>query len=197
MLGLQSLPVLPAIKRTEIKLIKRQGLPESQSDGVVGCITRNRDIVSSSNNGLTILPNYLLLAVLPFGSGATIEVDFVLNIDAFNFPRVAFGEPEVRSLELISILYELFEDAVLVSDSVAPCRVIQCCHRIQKAGSEPPETTISQASIRLFFSQSFVGVSQIFERLLEIGLKIEVDESILEASTNEKLKGQVVDFLLS
>lgn len=48
---------------------------------------------------------------------------------------------------LMSTLYGLREDAVFVAEAIAICRQRQSRHGIKEAGSQPPQTTITQSCI--------------------------------------------------
>ena len=79
------------------------------------------------------------------------------------FKGVAVFQPVVGNLHLITVLNLLLEHAVTVTDTTAVCRVSQGCKRVQEAGSQSPQSAVSQRSIRLLI---FHGV-QIQPQLLQ------------------------------
>ena len=82
-------------------------------------------------------------------------MNFVLDVDSFDLPRVAVAKPEIRDLDLAAILDDLFEDTVVVTDAVAPSWVVQGGHGVQKTGCETAQATVSQSSVGLLLVDGF------------------------------------------
>lgn len=52
----------------------------------------------------------------------SIESDWVLDIESLNLPWVALSQPEVWLFSLVTILDQLFEDSIGISDTISPSR---------------------------------------------------------------------------
>jgi hypothetical protein len=68
------------------------------------------------------------------------------DIVSWKLPRIKV-EPVIWNLNLVSIDNLLLEDSISVSQSITPGWKVQGSHRVQEAGSETTETTISECSI--------------------------------------------------
>ena len=55
----------------------------------------------------------------------SIEVHFVLHIVPLYFPWILVAQPILGLFELLSVVEDLFEYAIVVPDSVAPSREVQ------------------------------------------------------------------------
>ena len=89
----------------------------------------------------------------------------------------------------------LLENAVIVTDAVAVGRHAQACHRVEEAGSEPSKTSVAKTSVSLLFADILELVTKVIESLLVLLLHIDVDKHVLEGTTHQKLKGEIVDVL--
>ncbi len=49
----------------------------------------------------------------------------VLYINTLDLPRIAITQPIVRNLDLKTILNHLFENAIIISYTIAPSRQVQ------------------------------------------------------------------------
>ncbi len=135
--GLQCLVVIATVECHKVELIDRHGLPQSQTNRVEGCIPRNWCIISSCQNGLSFFPIRSFIAlVIDSLPNFTTEVNFILNIDSLNFPWIAVLKPIIWDLYLAAVFDNLPEDAVLITNTVAPRRVVQRCQWVQKAGRQ-------------------------------------------------------------
>ena len=80
------------------------------------------------------LPFAFFFAILINNHNVSIKANRVLHVESFNLhlivvylPRISFFKPIIRHFNLIPIHDFLLKNSVIVSDSVAPCRVVQGC----------------------------------------------------------------------
>ena len=98
------------------------------------------------------------MAALPFSSlnatvfelsDVTVEAHGVDDIRALNLPWIAELEPVVGDFNLLSVDNLLFEDSIIVADTIAPSRDLHSRHTVQEAGGETTETTVAKSLISL------------------------------------------------
>ncbi len=65
----------------------------------------------------------------------TVETNFIIDIQARNFPRISEIEPIIREFHLITIDNFLSEDSVSVTDTVTPSWVVHCGQGIHETSS--------------------------------------------------------------
>ena len=154
--GLQSIVVLSSIESKEVELIKGQWFPQSQSDCVESCITRNGSIISSGNDSFTVLPIRSLNSFVIYSfSYLAVEMNLVFNVDTLDFPRISVTQPIIWNLNLKTVFDNLLKDSVVISDTISPSRIVKRCERIQEAGCQSSQTSISQGCIDLFLINAF------------------------------------------
>jgi hypothetical protein len=127
--GFKSVVVLASVEGVEVKLIEGERFPESEADGVEGGISGYRSVVGPGDDGLAILPEG---ALYPFSirgfTDTTVEAHFVLDVNSLYLPRVAITEPKIGHLYLVTLLDDLFEDTVVITNAVAPSGVVESGH---------------------------------------------------------------------
>lgn len=114
--------IITGIKLVKIESISWSWSPKSQIVCVISIKPRNRCIISHCNNFLAIFPTCSFSWAILIFSGLTVKTNFVSDILAFNFPRISSFKPIIRNLNLITIFYSLFENPIIISDSIPPCR---------------------------------------------------------------------------
>ena len=95
-------------------------------------------------------------------------------------------------LGLETIAELLLEKAVAVQDSVANCRQILRCARIQEASCKASETTISEGRVGLLFKNLRKIVTKCLCSLFCLIYKTKVKEVVEEGTAHEELSGEVV-----
>jgi len=119
-------------------------------------------------------------------------VDLVLHVHPLDLPRVAVAEPVVRNLDLVAVLDDLLEDAVVVSDAVAPGWQVESGEGVQEAGCQSPQASVAQSGINLLLIDALQVVAQVSQSSLVLLLDVEVVESILQAPPDKEFQGEVI-----
>lgn len=140
-----------------------------------------------------MLPVRSLGVAVPILVRLAVESDLVGHILALDFPGVAMVQPEVGDLNLVAILNNLLEDAIVVPDSVAPGRDLEGGKRVKEASCESTEASVSKGSVSLLLVELFEVVANAHEGVFELALEVGVDECILESSPHEELEGEIID----
>lgn len=196
--GFQSLVIIAAVEGNKIEFIDWDWFPKSETDRVKGSITWDWCIVGSGQDSLSFFPIWSFITlVINSLSNLTSEMDFVLDIDSFNLPGVTVLKPIVRDLNLASVFDDLSENTVLISDTVAPCRIVEGCHWVQKACGQSAQTTVSKSWIDFLIGNSFERITQILKGFFVLFFQVKIGESIGETSTDQELQRQIVNFLFA
>jgi len=103
-------------------------------------------------------------------------------------------QPKVWDLNLIAISDSLLENSIIVPDSISPSRNLEGSKRIKEAGSKPSKTSISKSCVTLLLIELFQIITHVHQSVLELVFKIRVHQSILESTTHQKFKGEIVNF---
>mmetsp|Transcript_3131 Transcript_3131/g.5401 ORF Transcript_3131/g.5401 Transcript_3131/m.5401 type:complete len:228 (-) Transcript_3131:258-941(-) len=124
------------------------------------------------------------------------ESNRVGDIETLDFPWVSMGEPIIWHLELVAILADLLEEhSVLVSDTVSPTRIVECCEGVHEAGCETPQAAVSETWIALFGNDIFELVTKSEQRLLKVVSNAQVHQGVLEVPTHKELQREVINAL--
>ena len=83
-----------------------------------------------------------------FSSNRAVELDVDSYIVPRKLPRVEI-QPIVWNFDLISIHNLLLEDTISITESVAPCRIVQSGQAVKEAGCKSTKATVSESSIVL------------------------------------------------
>ena len=188
--------VVTWIEAFEVEFTLWSRFPESEIVSVVSVVSWHWGIVCLCKDHLTTLPcaSFLTICTCCLYQLAK-EAYWVNDVSSLNLPRITLLEPEVWNLYLLSILNQLLENSIVVSDSVAPRRQFKSGHGVEEAGSEPSKTSVAKTSVSLLFTDIFKLVSKVIESLLVLLLHIDVDKHVLEGTAHQKLKGKIVDVL--
>jgi len=73
-------------------------------------------------NYLATFPDGFFLPVLLDLADISVEFDWAVDIKSFDFPRISVVQPVVRYLNLVTILDQLSEDTIVISNTVSPSR---------------------------------------------------------------------------
>ena len=138
------------IKALKIKTTLRFALPKTEVVRAPGSVPGNHHVISNSEYLLPTTPRRAASALAP-SLGIPIKSDLVGDVQARELPRVLVLEPGIRCLELRSVigLDELLENAVLVTEAIAPNGKLLCCRRIEIACGEATKAAISECSVAL------------------------------------------------
>src|SRR6056297_1509447 len=133
--------------------------------------------------------------VIMIGVRIAIKRNVVLNFGAYNIPGISISKPKIRLLNLISVLYLLIKDSVIITDSIPYCRDTQCCHGIKKAGCKSAQATISKTCVPFCISYLVIIQSDLFHGFCSYILHSKVDEHIVEQSPDQILHRDVIHSL--
>ncbi len=98
----------------------------------------------------------------------------------------------VRLFNLIAIIDALAEHAILVADTIAHNRQLQCCTTVEKTRRQAPETTVAQTGIRLRLDQILITQAEIGQGLFHFLIQPQVKHRIPQGTTHQKFQRQVV-----
>ncbi len=154
--------VLAAVELLEIEFAAR-GLarPQPQVVGRRSPVTRNRHIVGDGCDRLAAVPS-------SHGPARTVRLLANLAIELYVHGHVVPGElpgvkvePVVGDFDLVSVDDLLLEDAVTVSQTVAPGRKVERGQAVEEAGGKSAETSISQSGIMFLFNDVLNAETQV------------------------------------
>src|SRR5205085_11529913 len=103
--------------------------------------------------GVNLLARLPAMAEDAIGAGLAdhraAEADFVSDLAALEFPRIAEGEPVLGQFDLPAVDDLLAKEAVLVANAVAVRGDADRCHRLHEAGGETAEAAIAERGVGL------------------------------------------------
>ena len=187
--------VVRRVKLVEIEGVSWSGFPKSQVVGVVSIETWNWGIIGHSDDLLAAFPVGSLGVTVLVLVGDTIESNLVSDILSLNLPWVSVVKPKIRNFSLVTILDDLLENTIIVSDTISPSWNLKSGEGIDEACGKSSKTTITEGSIGFLFVELLKIVAHIHQSISERTLEIRVDESILKGSSHQELEGEVVDSL--
>lgn len=74
-------------------------------------------------------------------------------------------KPIVRNFNLVSVNNFLTEDAVAVTKSVAPGRIVQSCERVEETSGKTTKATVAQCCISFLLDDVLHAESKVTETL--------------------------------
>ena len=138
---------------------------------------------------------YGVVLVVPLLLDVAVEMHLDGVLIDFLHPYLAARQPEVRQLGLPALDELLAEDAVLVAQRVAHCRVALRGEAVEEACREAAEAAVAEAGVRLLLIECVELRTHIGERLAEVFLKAEVEEVVFQGAPEQELHAEVVDLL--
>ena len=82
----------------------------------------------------------------------------------------------------------LLEVPVVISDSITPCRYLECGHGIKEAGSETSEATPAESQVTLVFIKLLEVIPEVFQGLRILIHHVQVHQDVLHHSPLEVLR---------
>lgn len=195
-----------------------------QAEIVRGCslIAWDWDIVRDCIDNFAALPDCNILAVfIPVKSSVklccvgqtsilvsgnmAIELNVYSDIVPRKFPRVKV-QPIVWYLYLISVDDFLLEDAISITQTIAPGGIVQRSHTVKKTRSQPAESAVTESSVMFLrynildsesevFKPSYmsrsIGVLEPTESDMHTSshvLQANVEHGIIQSSSHQKLQ---------
>lgn len=187
--------VVGRVESIEVEVRARARFPKTQVVGVIRVEAGDGSIVGHGEDLLAALPlGSLGVAILVLLRG-TVETNLIRDVLALNLPRVAVVQPKIGNLDLVTILNLLLKDAVVVSNTVAPGGDLESGERVNEARGKSTQTTVTKSGVGLKLVELLQIVAHFHESFLELLLHVNVDEGVLESTTHEELKRQIVNSL--
>lgn len=87
---------------------------------------------------------------------------------------------------------DLLEHAILVADAIAPAGQVQGGHRVNEAGSQAPQATISKGRILLCVHEGLQVVAQLLDCLTVGPCQLQVLHRVEQRAAHQELRAQVV-----
>lgn len=104
-------------------------------------------------------------------------------------------QPKIWNLDLVTVSQSLFEDTILIPDTIAPGWDLESGQRINEASGQSSKTTITKSCIVFLLVELLQIIAHVHQCILERSLQIGVNERVLESSSHKELERQVIDSL--
>jgi len=117
--------VIGLIESIEVEFINWHRSEESEVDSMLLSETWNWDIISLGFDVVVWFPRCDFVSTVVVLLGVATETDFVLDINSFNFKWVTMSEPIIWRFNLSSVDDLLFENTVMVSDTITPTWIVK------------------------------------------------------------------------
>ena len=191
-----SLLIITLVKGIQREAFHRLCIPDSQGIHNAVAITHDGQIIGNGTNGLVVLLEKNISAILVNTDiYMTAEFYFLRIFGAAQLEGIAILQPVIRDLALIAVLDLLFKHTVAITDAAAIRRISQGSQGIHKAGSQTPQTAIAQCRIRLLVLNDIQIQSQLLQSLLHILVALQVDHIIAQRAPHQELHGHIIDHL--
>ncbi len=186
--------VTTGVEHVPVKKLGGSGFPQTQDVDGTAAKTDYRDIPRHPFDLATRVPHLLQTAVITEdGLDIAIEGDFLYRLRTADLPRVAVFTPGVWTLNLAAILDLLTEQTVFVVDTVAHCRVVQGCQRVDEAGCQTTQATIAERHIGLLFTQVGQIQTEFAQRLFTNLVKREVVQVVGGQTPHQEFSREIVN----
>ena len=181
------------IEFIEVELVGCRCLPQPQGIHRPVAIAGDRQVIGNGEDIIRIDPAHPVSALLVLVDlGMPAEMDALRILRPLEFPGVAVAQPVIRLLDLPAVPDFLPEHAVLITDSVADDRKLQCCATVDKAGGETSETAVAEAGIRFVLHNLFGIKEHVVQCTLDLGLQSHVQNVIAERPPDQELERHVI-----
>ncbi len=145
-------------------------------------VTHDGNIEGNGQNGLIALLNELFVVLLiVLHTHITAEFYLFGVLRTAKLEGVAVFQPVIRHLYLITVFNFLFEHTVTVTDAAAISRIVQGCQRIQEAGSQTAQTTVTKSRIRLLVLNDVQVKAQLIQSFFYLVIFCQVDQVVTQA----------------
>ena len=137
---------ITVVKFGQVKRMRVAGLPQTQRLRYAVTVAENWQIPGLTGDGKTWLP---VAVFADLAANPNLHIQRLIVTE----PRVAATMPVIRGFHLLPIGKRLTEQAVLVVEAIPCRRLADSRHRIEEAGCQAPQSTVTQRRIGLFFQQ--------------------------------------------
>ncbi len=190
---MHGLCVAATVEGLQIEVLRGAGLPQPQEIDGTAAVADDGRVPGLSDDFLGVDPLWLIVAaVIAVVLDASIDRDVLAVLRASYLPGVTVLTPGVGVLDLLAVFKILLEDAELVIDTVAHCRVLQRCQRVEETGRQAPKPAVAQAHVDLFVKDICRVLTQLPQCLLDLIVDLHADHVIDHQATHQVLKRQVV-----
>ena len=188
--------VIAFVEEFQIQFILRPCFPQTQCIYGVIAIADNRIVIRHSDNRLIIFLYETVFSVA-FGHSANIaaEFDFYSVFISLDAPRVAVFQPVIGRFHLITVFDFLFKNTIVVADTAAISRQLQCGQGIQETCSQTPQTAVTQTRIGFRVLYHIVINAKFFQNFSDLIIHFQIDQAVAEKASHQKFHGQVVNHL--
>ena len=158
-------------------------------------VTNDGDIKGNGTNGLIVLLDEVVAVIflIVFHTHITAEFYFFGILRTAKLEGVAVFQPVIRYLYLITVLDLLFKHSVTITDTTAVSRIIQGCQRIQEAGCQTAQSTVSKSSIRLLILDDVQVKTKLIQSFFYLIVLGQVDQVVSHGTTHQELHGHVIN----
>ena len=158
-------------------------------------VTNDGDIKGNGTNGLIVLLDEVVAVIFLIIFHTHITAEFYLFgiLRTAKLEGVAVFQPVIRYLYLITVLNLLFEHSVTITDTTAVSRIIQGCQRIQEAGCQTAQSTVSKSSIRLLILDDVQVKTKLIQSFFYLIILGQVDQVVSHGTTHQELHGHVIN----
>ena len=186
--------IVALVELGEIEPVERLGGPQAERVHGVVAVAGNRGIVGHGFHILRVDPSAAVrVGVVADLLDMAAELDDACEFGTADFPRVAAAEPVVRLLDLVAVLDDLLEDAVVVADAVAERREFERGHGVEEACREASEAAVAEAGVN-FLVADLVDVEPEFRHGFGGFLfDAEVDHGVAERTADQEFERNVMD----
>ena len=140
--------VVAAVEGREIEGLGCFSAPQAQRIGGIGLITQNGRVVRHTHDRTTGHPTGAQASgIIGIGLSVTAELHLDCPLGPHQFPRIAKAQPLICALDLPAVDDILLEDTELITYAVAEAGDFQRRHRVNKAGCQSTQATITQAGL--------------------------------------------------
>ena len=100
------------------------------------------------------------------------------------FEWITIAQPVIRHLTLVAVYDLLLKHTIVVMDTCTIGRIAKGGQRIQEAGSQSTQTTVTKSRIRLLILNGIDVITQFIQCLLHGIIGAQVDQVITQCTTH-------------
>ena len=189
---LHCLIVLTLVKAVQLKGINSFCIPDTQGIDNIVAVTYNRKIHRHSQNGLILLLNKMILAVLVLNPYIAAELNSLCIFRTAKLKRIAVLQPHIRHLYLVSVCNLLFEHSITVADTAAVSCIAQSRQGIQKACCQSSQTSVAKSRVRLLILNDIQIQANLFQSFLHFIVKGQINQVVSQSAAHQKLHRHIV-----
>ena len=193
---LHRLLIIPLVKGIQLEAFHGFRIPDAQGVHDAISISDNRHIIGNRLYGLIPLLLKAVTAVfIHIHVYIAAELHFLGIFRAAQLKGISIRKPVVRNLHLITVADLLLEHTVTVTNAAAISGIPQSCKGIQEAGCQTSQSAVSQSRIRLLILNYINVNAQLFQRLSDLIISLQIDQVISQRASHQEFHGQIINRL--